>query len=81
MANRCAGTCRRRRTREPGAHSHPGGAGRDPDRLHATLSPLSHSDARPGALDTWERAFERADLHPPEYWLLVALGVMLAECL
>ena len=40
----------------------------------ATLSTLCHPDARPGALD-------RAELHPPQDRLLVALGVMLAECL
>ena len=49
----------------------------------AKLSPwLCHPDVRPGALDTWERALDRADLHPvPKGRLGWVLGAVLAECL
>ena len=48
----------------------------------AMLSPLCHPDARPGVLDTWERALDRADLHPvPEGRLRWVLGAVLPECL
>lgn len=48
----------------------------------ATRSPLCHSDAQPGALDTWKRALDRDDLHPvPTERLGVVLGAMIAECL
>ena len=48
----------------------------------APLSPLCHPDVRPCALDTWERALDRAEAPPvPEARLGWVLGVMLAECL